>query len=182
MPVEREPLRAAVGEPDVADAGSGADEELVLQLPFLAREDHVHTRPEIAVDDALVGAQTCMPLGRVIPEQIVDPARPRALAADGDVPVRAEEAKRERHAAPFSLLARTLDGKHRLPAREEDREAGALDGVADARVGLAGVGGEGERQLPVGRERLLLRRRRRRLLGQNLRRTDLEQNARGGHG
>src|SRR5439155_14078950 len=185
LPVEREPLRAAVGEPDVVDAGSRAEEELVLQLPVLARKDHVHARPEVAVDDSLVGAQTCMPLGRVVPEQIVDPGRPRALAADGDVPVRAEEAKRKRHTAPFSLLPRTLEGEHRLPAREEDREAGALGGVADGRVGLAGIGGEGEWQLPVVGERLLLRRRRRRpprLLGRSLRRTDLEQNARGGYG
>ena len=103
-PVEREPLRAAVGEPDVADARSRADEELVLQLAVLPGEDHVHARPEVAVDDALVGAQAGVPLGGVVPEQVVDPARPRALAADGDVPVRAEEAERERDAAPSCRL------------------------------------------------------------------------------
>ena len=58
----------------------------------------------------------------------------------------AEEAEREPRALSPALLARALEGEHRLPAREEDREAGAVRRVANTRVGLPGVRREGKRQ------------------------------------
>jgi len=134
------------------------DEKLVLQLAVPAVKHHVRPRPEVAVDDALVRAQPRVPLGGIVADQVIDASRRWALSPDGDIAARAEEGQCQRETVRRALFV--LESKHCFPAGEEERKAGALRGVAHARIGLAGVRDERERQLPIGVQGVLLRRRR----------------------
>ena len=127
-----------------AGIGAGRQVELVLEAAVPAGEDHVDARPEVAVDELLVGRQVRCGLRR---RQVVHPSRARSARLKASRPrwSRGSGARARGRARPSK-------GKHRLVLGEEEAEARALREVAHALVGLAGVRDEGERQLPVGVE------------------------------
>ena len=58
MSVHLEPFRALEREPDPAAVGARTDDEVELELPRIAVEDHVHARIDVAVGDLAVGGYT----------------------------------------------------------------------------------------------------------------------------
>jgi hypothetical protein len=137
--------RAAVGEGDVGGIGSRSERELVFQRAVVTVERHVDARPQVAVDDLFEGGDRGVPLGRVVADQVVDPARSSPARRDRGVPRGSDEV--EPHDVPARLIV--LESDRHSVLREEERVAGPGRAVGDRVVELAAVRNERERELGI---------------------------------
>jgi len=141
---DRQPLGAAVAEADVGDIRARCKSELVLQLASVAPEGDVDPRPYLAVDDVAVAAKPRPPLGAMLADQVVACARLHTDALDQRRPIATHEGELE-----GDTFVPAREREDRLRAGEVEARAGGARLEPDARICLAGVGDERERQLAV---------------------------------
>src|SRR5712691_10621282 len=128
--------------------------ELVLQLSALSGQRHVHSRPEIPIDDLAVAGQLRLPACLVAASEVVDLSGGALFALQRDVGIAAEESQRQDDLMRGRLDRRPRgesmhEQEHDLFARQKERVARPMREVAYPRVRLALVLHEGEWQLAV---------------------------------
>jgi hypothetical protein len=93
-----------------------------------------------------MGGQPLLPLGRVVPYQVVDLPRKPLLGFERRVGVGPQEVEGQRVAISLAVG----EGEHRPLSGEVEAVACTLSVVAHRLLGLALVGDKGERELRVG--------------------------------
>jgi len=93
------------------------DDEGLLEAPAVSLADQIDARPEVAVDNAAVGRDSCMPARRVTPGDEVGPARQLRCRLHSDRRVRAHEPLPHRRASGRSspLPRRPVGRSQTLP-------------------------------------------------------------------
>ncbi len=159
----RKALCPFVAQPNLAGVRTGRDDKLTLELPIRAAIDQVNTGIEVSINDALVGRQVALPLGRVVAQEKVGSAGQRVQAfnrGSGIGPVEGETNHgfwiEERIDSLFSppLLCPPAPllrdwGRQRenyLFRAEEQAAAKAVNMEFDCRIGLALIGDKAQRK------------------------------------
>ena len=137
----------------------GVELEFVLQFPAVAPEDHVDTRPQLAVDELLIGLDIGRRVSAGAGELAHRPGR-RLACLQARVRACAHEPQLESETGDI-LAVRPHERQYCLLVREEEGIAGTARHVTDGIVRLPGVRRERERKIagrigflrgPAGRE------------------------------
>ncbi len=145
--IDRDAVRAPVGQPDLRGVGPGMDDELIFQAVGGAVICQVDAGPEAAIDDPRVGRKARLPLGG-LPLEIGHYSAGFGLTDGPDIRVGADKIQLDGPA--FGHLSPGISGKRRglrqgqghSVVREVDRLILTLDIIDDVFIELAPVGNE----------------------------------------
>ena len=155
---ECDPPCACVSESDVGRPRAGSHAELVLERATVLAHAQVYSVPEVAVDELAVVRHVRPPARRVSTIEVVDRAGSAARALRPRCGIVPEEAQGQRY--PGRAL-RLHEREQQRVARRGERVAVSLHVEADARIRLAAIRDEAEREPGVRGDRAVELRRRR---------------------
>jgi len=142
--IDRQAVRALVGELDPRRIGARVNAEFVLERAGDIVQAQVDARPQLAIDDLAVSGQPGPPSGGIAAVQVVHCAGGAFGALGRHGRVATDESQRERK---LFICRRVREQQHDALRGHEESAAVALRVKTDAAVGLAAVLDEGERQV-----------------------------------